>query len=162
MKLTLNREFLVRHLFAALVFIGLGCWFGYDAVVRYPQTPAAELYLSIEGADAVLKPEAELEAFKAQKISMQKVFALVGLLAGGLVGLHLFLVSRFAFAYDDAGFTCGGKTRSYDDITSVDEKDWAKKGILRLIGTDWKVTLDAWHHTDVKAFHEKLKARTTA
>ena len=32
--LKLNREFLVRHLFALVVFAALGGWFGSDAFVR--------------------------------------------------------------------------------------------------------------------------------
>lgn len=159
MKLKLNREFLFRHLFACAVFLALGGWFGYDAFVRYPSTPAQDLYLSIEGAGAPLKAQAELEAFKAQKVGMQRVFAFAGLLAGAAVGFLLLPVVRFSFSYDDECFTCGGVNRPYGEITEIDTADWEKKNILRLKGKDWKITLDAWHHQGVKEFFEKVQKR---
>ena len=159
MKLTPNREFLVRHLFACLVFLALGGWFGYDAFVRYPATPAQDLYLSIEGAGAPLKPQAELEAFKAQKVGMQRLFAFAGLLAGAFVGLHLLSVVRFSFSFDDAGFTCGGVRHGYDAVESLDTSAWEKKNVVKIVGKDFKITLDGWHHQGVKDFFEKMQKR---
>lgn len=158
MKLQINREFLFRHLFACLVFLALGGWFGYDAFVRYPATPAQDLYLSIEGAGAPPKSEAELESFKAQKIGMQRAFAGAGLLAGAVVGLLLLPVVRFDFSYDDEGFSCGGTRRGYAEIKDVDASDWEKKNILRLKGDGWRIALDGWHHLGVKEFFEKVKS----
>ncbi len=148
MKLTLNREFLVRHLFALAVFLLLGGWFGYDAFVRYPATSAHDLYVSIENSEP--KDGADLEPFKAQKIATQRVFAGLTLLAAFGIGLHLFLVTRFSFSWDDAGFTHAGKRRTWDEVVRTDDSAWAKKNVFKLIGKDWTVTLDAWHHTGVK------------
>ena len=75
MKLKLNGEYAGRHLFVTLLMVGLCGWFGYDGFVRYPATPAAELYKSIEGSDA---PDGfDLEAFKAQKTKTQYGFCLL-------------------------------------------------------------------------------------
>ena len=40
MKLTLNREYAVRHLGVSALFVGLAGWFLYDAVFVYPYLPA--------------------------------------------------------------------------------------------------------------------------
>ena len=102
--LKLNREFLVRHLFALVVFAALGGWFGFDAFVRYQRTPAAALYESIENAPPPADmSQAKLDAFKAQKTKTQFVLAIVTLGAALLVALHLLSVAGFKFAFDDDG-----------------------------------------------------------
>lgn len=165
MTLSLNRDFLIRHLFALGVFVALSGWFGYDAFVRYPAVPARDLYVSIEAVkpeqlEAVkAMPEAELEAFKSEKISIQYAFTFLTLVAGLAVGLHLLCVARFAFTYDDEGFSCNGVRHPYTEITAVDARNWQRKGIFSLAGDGWKVVLDSWHHTGVKDFYEKVKNR---
>ena len=47
-RLKLNPEFFYRHLAVCILMLGMGCWFGYDGLVAYPNTPAAELYEKIE------------------------------------------------------------------------------------------------------------------
>ena len=107
MKLTLNREFLLRHLFAFGVFLALGGWFAFDAVARYPATDARALYVSIERAEP---PDGlDLAAFKAQKTASQRAMAFAVLLAAAGVGLHLLCVAAFRFEYDDGGFSVGAK-----------------------------------------------------
>ena len=151
MKLTLNREFATRHVGVALLMLGLSCWFGYDGFVRYPATPAAELYKSIEGSDA---PEGfNLEAFKVQKTQTQYGFTLLTFLAALVIGGHVWLLSKFRFEYDDESYTFAGRRVAIKDIKSVDRSQWEKKGIIRVDG----IKLDAWHHAGVKEFVEKLK-----
>ena len=151
MKLTLNREFATRHVGVALLMLGLSCWFGYDGFVRYPATPAAELYRSIEGNDA---PEGfNLEAFKVQKTQTQYGFTFLTLLASLVIGGHVWLLSKFRFEYDDESYTFAGRRVAIKDIKSVDRSQWEKKGIIRVDG----IKLDAWHHAGVKEFVEKLK-----
>ena len=151
MKLTLNREFATRHVGVALLMLGLSCWFGYDGFVRYPATPAAELYKSIEGSDA---PEGfNLEAFKVQKTQTQYGFTFLTLLASLVIGGHVWLLSKFRFEYDDESYTFAGRRVAIRDIKSVDRSQWEKKGIIRVDG----IKLDAWHHAGVKDFVEKLK-----
>lgn len=157
MKLILNREFLIRHLFSLAVLLALGGWFGYDALVRYPKTPAPALYAGIEKAEP--GPDTDVEGFKAGKIRLQFSFMLATLLAAAGVGLHLFLVSRFSFSFDEEGFEADGVRRSLDAVTSVDESLWATKGILVLNGEDFKIKLDSWHFVGVKDFYEKFHNR---
>ncbi len=153
-RLALNREFLVRHLFALAVFVVLGGWFGYDAFARYPACDARELYVRLEKSEP--KEGTNLEAFKAQKISTQRIFAGLTLLAALGVGLHLLAVSRFSFSWDDAGFVCNGRRRAWDEIVETDDSRWAKGNILKLVGKDWSVNLDAWHHTGVRDVAARL------
>jgi len=150
MKLTLNREYAMRHLFVTLLMLGLCCWFGYDGFVRYPATPAAELYKSIEGSDA--PTGIDLEAFKKQKTQTQYGFTILSGLAAVLVGLGLFKSFKFAFEFDDDGFVYQGKRRAYSDIKRVDRSKWATKGIVKVDG----IVLDSWHHVGVKEFEQKL------
>lgn len=154
MKLTLNKEFARRHLFVAVLMAGLGCWFGYDGFVGYPQTDAAVLYKTIEGSDA---PDGfDLNAFKRQKIQTQYGFVVLAFLASALIGGHLYLVSKFDFKFDDDGFAVGGNRHGYGDIRDVDRSNWEKKGIAVISGDGFKVKLDAWHHVGVRDFMAKL------
>jgi hypothetical protein len=149
MKLKLNGEFLARHLFVTVLMAALGGWFAYDGFVKYPATPAAKLYESIEGSAP--GEGVDLEKFKQQKIQTQMGFTLLAFLASLAVGGHLLAVSRFDFEFDDNGFTFRGKRYSYSDVTDVDRSRWEKKGIIVVNG----IKLDAWHHVGVKEF-EKL------
>lgn len=150
MKLTLNREYATRHLFVTLLMIGLGGWFGYDGFIRYPATPAAELYKSIEGSDA--PAGYDLEAFKRQKTKTQYGFTFLSLIVALVVGSRLAASARFRFEFDDEGFVYRGRRHRYEDIKKVDRSLWEKKGILKVDG----ITLDSWHHVGVKEFAEKL------
>ena len=151
MKLKVNPEFFKRHLAVTLLMAGLGCWFGYDGLVRYPATDAAALYESIEKSPP--PAEFDLVAFKAQKIRSQHGLALAALIAAAAIGLHLWAVCRFEFEYDDETFTYRGRRRKIAEIASVDRSKWEKKGIVRVDG----ITLDAWHHLGVREFHGMLK-----
>jgi len=150
MKLTLNREYATRHLFVTLLMTGLCCWFGYDGFVRYPATPAAELYKSIEGSDA--PAGFNLEAFKKQKTQTQYGFTFLAGLVALVVGLRLFKSYKFDFEFDDEGFVHQGRRHAYSDIKKVDRSKWTSKGILKVDG----IVLDSWHHVGVKEFADAL------
>ena len=151
-RLKLNPEYAKRHLFVTLLMIGLGCWFGYDGFVRYPATPAAELYKSIEGSDA---PEGfDLEGFKRQKIGTQYGFTLLAFFAAAVVGSRLMRNRRFNFAFTDECYVFRGRRHPLSSVKTVDRSRWEKKGIVKVDG----ITLDAWHHLGVKEFVEKLPA----
>lgn len=153
-KLKLNPEYAKRHLFVTLLMVGLCCWFGYDGFVRYPATPAAELYRSIEKSDA---PEGfDLEAFKKQKTQTQYGFTVLAFAVALLVGGRLYGSCKFDFAFDDEGYVCKGVRRAYADIRKIDRSLWKKKGIIKIDG----ITLDAWHHLGVKEFVAKLDAHS--
>ena len=150
MKITLNREYAMRHLFTTVLMLGLGGWFGYDGFVGYPATPAADLYRSIEGSDA--PAGLDLEAFKRQKIQTQYGFMILTLLAAIVIGGHVWMLSGFRFEFDDESYTFAGKRVAIKDVKSVDRSQWEKKGIVKLDG----IKLDAWHHAGVKEFVAKL------
>lgn len=151
MKLTINREYALRHLFVTLLMLALGCWFGYDGHIRYPATPAAELYREIEGSDA---PEGyDLAAFKKQKTQTQYGFEILAFFVACVVGSRLLASARFDFSFDEKGYVCRGRRHRYSAIRKVDRSKWESKGILRFN----RIVLDAWHHVGVKEFEAKLR-----
>ena len=154
-KLKLNPEFFRRHFAVCLLMVGLGCWFGYDGLVSYPKTPAAELYEKIEKAKA---PEGyPLEAFKRQKIKSQYGFAVLCLVAAALIGINISAAAFFRFEYDEKSFVYDGRRRMLGEVKLVDRSQWKKKGILKLVLEDGtKVVLDAWHHLGVKDFEKMV------
>lgn len=166
-KLSLNAEYVRRHLFAAAVTASLAVWFGYDGTVRYPATPAAALYAEIEKAEP--PGFVDLEAFKRQKTLTQLSFAFLSFSAALVISLRLLSSARFSFSYDDVGFVWKGKRRSFDEIVRVDLSKWEKSRIATLILENGPpVKLDAWHHLGVaealealgsKKFHNNIKQK---
>ena len=155
MKLVLNKEYAGRHLFVTLLMVGLCCWFGYDGFIRYPATPAAELYASIEGSEPPEQmTDEQLEAFKKQKTQTQYGFTILTLFVALVVGSRLAKSARFQFEFDDEGYVSRGRRHAYADIKTVDRSRWEKKGIVVVDG----IELDSWHHLGVREFVEKLKS----
>ena len=154
MKLKLNREFAVRHLFVTALLVAMGCWFAYDGYVTYPSMTPEALYEKIEHS----QPPSHEAAVKVYEnaIPRQKQFMGLCLLGSLIVGLGVFRAWRFDFEYDDAGFTWNGRRMTFADIKSVDDSQWKKKGILKLNTPFGRITLDAWHNTGVDAFRAKL------
>lgn len=147
MKFKLNPDFAKRYFFVALLFLGMGGWFGYDAVVTYPKADAAALYQAIE--KSAPPPEMgrdKLEAFKQQKIKSQYGLCLVLWIASAWVGIILFKAWKFDFDPEKAG-----------KILAVDRTRWAKKGIV-VITTEkcGKVVLDSFHHLGVTEYEKTL------
>ena len=154
-RLKLNPEYAKRHLFVTLLMVGLGGWFGYDGFVRYPATPATELYKSIEKSDP---PEGfDLDAFKRQKIGTQYGFTILAFFVAAVVGSRLMQSRRFKFAYADDFYVYQGRRHLISKIKVIDRSKWGKKGIVRVDG----VTLDSWHHLGVKEFVEKLNGSSS-
>ena len=147
-KFKLNPDFVRRYAFVAILFAGMGGWFGYDGLVTYPSRSAAALYEAIEKSvpPPEMTPE-KLEAFKAQKIKSQYGLSLALLVASAWVALILFKAMRFDFDPEKAG-----------KILAVDRTRWEKKGILVLTTEKCgKVTLDAFHHLGVSDYATTLK-----
>lgn len=149
-KIALNREFLLRHLFAGLVFVALGGWFAYDGLWRYPATDARELYLQIERTEP--PDNYDLNAFKRQKTTTQQILGAASLLVGAVVLLHLLAVAGFRFAWDRTGFVHNGKRREFSSIAKIDDSQWQSKRILTVGGAGWSVKLDGWHHHGLPDF----------
>lgn len=146
-KFKLNPDFAKRYCFVALLFAGMGGWFGYDGLVTYPNTEAAALYESIEKAPPPPEMSLEkLEAFKRQKIQSQYGLSVALFVAAAWVGIILFKAWKFDFDPEKAG-----------KILAVDRSKWAKKGILVLTTENCgKVTLDSFHHLGVTEFEKQL------
>lgn len=164
MKLTINQDYFRRHLFVTVLMAALGCWFGYDGFVKYPATPAAELYAAIEKSQPDPKMTGEeLEAFKAQKTHTQWGFTGICFLAALIIGLRLRSACAFKFEFDANGFTWRGHNFKNADIQEIDEHLWEKKSIIVLkLRSGVSVTLDAWHHHGVKEFLAGLKTGSQA
>lgn len=156
--LTLNREFALRHFFVFLLMLVLGGWFGYDGFVAYPALSAHELYVRHHGGEAPASAEAA-RRHQASAIPRQKQFMTLCFIAAALIGCGLVRAWRFRFSFDDDGFVAAGVRRTYGDITAVDLRRWAKKGILVVRLRTGSVTLDGWHHTGVDAFYALLKKK---
>ena len=149
-RLRLNPEYAKRHLFVTLLMVALGCWFGYDGFIRYPATPAAELYKSIEGSEA---PEGyDLEGFKQQKMGTQYGFMILAFFAAAVVGSRLLRSRRFKFGFTDDFYVYRGRRHPISSIKKIDRSKWEKKGIVKVEG----ITFDSWHHLGVKEFLEKI------
>lgn len=161
MKLSLNKEYAVRHLGVAVLFLGLAGWFGYDGLVGYPSQTAHDIYVAIEKSEP---PEGmDLEGFKAQKIKTQYGFAAVFALVSLVVAFRLWRSWKSTLEWDDEkmwGSLTGGKPLAFADVEHVDARRWAKKGILGLIADDGRrVTLDAWHHSGVEALAKRFLSK---
>lgn len=158
MELKLNREFAMRHLGVAALFVVLSCWFGYDGLVRYPSMSAHDIYVSIEKSEP--GEGADLEAFKRQKIKTQHGFSLLCLLAGVVVSLGVLRNHRRSLRWDDremCGTLTGGRPLAFSDIVGVEDGQWAKKGIIVFLAKDGRrVKLDAWHHAGVDELVAKI------
>lgn len=156
-RLTLNREFAMRHLFVAALLAGMGGWFGYDGYVAYPSMTPEALYEQIEKSPPPT-PEAAARVYAAA-IPRQKQFMCICLVGAAIVGLGVLRAARFRFDFDGTGFAVrGGARQSFADVAGVDSRKWEKKGIMRLkTGAGW-IVLDAWHHNGVKEVRELLAA----
>lgn len=156
MKLKLNREFAIRHLFVAVLLTGMGAWFAYDGYVAYPSMTPEALYEQIEH-----QPPASREAAEkvyANAIPRQKQFMALCIIGAAIVGFGVWRASRFRFTYRERGFSYHGRRYAIADISKVDASQWGKKGILRLLtGDGTRIVLDGWHHKGVDGFYDILR-----
>ena len=153
-RFTLNREFFVRHFGVTLLMVGLGCWFLFDGSVTYPKMDAVafceKYHKSLEN------PEEE----KKNAIERQYQFASLAFIAALAIGCHLLKVRGESLAWDDEkmiGSLTSGKEARFTDVKEVDRRLWDKKGILCVVMNDGRmITLDAWHHPEVKELAGKF------
>lgn len=156
MKLKLNREFAMRHLFVTVLLSGMGGWFAYDGYVTYPSLTPEALYERIENSAPPSREAAE--KVYANAIPRQKQFMALCFLGAAIVGFGVWRASRFRFTYRERGFAYEGRRYRLDDIANIDLSQWRKKGILRLTVRDGtKIVLDGWHHSGVDGFYEILR-----
>ena len=157
MKLTLNREFAMRHLGVAVLFLGLCGWFLYDGAVTYPNMDDARFSEEIlHGRDS----QGGFERLKKEAIGRQYQFAGICGIAALLVAAGVWRCRLQTLEWDDAqmcGSLTGGKPLAFSDVSKVDGRRWEKKGILVVCSGDGRrFTLDAWHHAGAKELAEKI------
>ncbi|MBQ6007728.1 MAG: hypothetical protein IJL17_04270 [Kiritimatiellae bacterium] len=143
MKISLNKEYALRHLGVAALFTGLSLYFLYDAIFVYPYLPA----------DGAHHTTVEFQYSAAAALA---IFAFV-------VAFRVFLNWRATLAWDDeqmcGTLTCNAPLR-FDDIDHLDSTKWEPKQILVVHAKDGRrVTLDAWHHVGARELAEKLLTR---
>lgn len=155
MKLTVNREFAIRYLGVAALMLGLAGWFGYDGFIRYPATPAADLFAEAhQGAAA--PDEATAVRFKETAVPRQKQFMVLAMIAALLIGGRVAKARRFDFSFDETGFTAGGERHEFAAVKDIDRSKWDKKGIISFSADGRRFKLDAWLHAGVEEFVKKL------
>jgi len=142
MKISLNKEYAIRHLGVAALFTGLSLWFLYDAIFVYPN----------QVADGTHHTTVE---FQYSAAAVLAIFAFV-------VAFRVFLNWRATLAWDDeqmtGTLTCNAPLR-FADIDRLDVGKWEPKQILVVHAKDGRrVTLDAWHHVGANELAEKLLA----
>ncbi len=140
MKLSLNREYAIRHLGVAALFFGLALYFLYDAVFVYPNLPP-------DG------PHHTTVEFQYTSAALLALFAFV-------VAFRVFLNWRATLTWDDeqmTGSLTGGAPLKFADIDHLAVGKWEPKQILVVHAKDGRrVALDAWHHAGARELAEKL------
>ena len=160
MKLQLNREYAMRHLGVAVLFLGLCGWFLYDGAITYPKMDDAEFSEQIlHGRDR----QGDFDKLKREAINRQYQFAGICGIASLLIALGVGRCRLQTLEWDDekmCGSLTGGKPLAFSDVSGVDDRRWEKKGILVVYANDGRrFTLDTWHHSGAKELAEKILKR---
>lgn len=155
MKLTLNREYALRHLGVALLFFGLCGWFLYDGAITYPKMDDATF------SEQILHGrQGDFEKLKKEAIGRQYQFAGICSVAALLIAFGVGRCRLQTLEWDEekmCGSLTGGKPLAFSDVSGVDDRRWEKKGILAVYAKDGRrFTLDTWHHAGAKDLAEKI------
>ena len=154
-KLRLNREFALRHIGVAVLFAGLCCWFLYDGAVAYPKMDDA-----VFSEQILHGRQGDFAKLKGEAISRQFQFAGICGIAALLIAAGVGRCRMQTLEWDDermCGSLTGGKPLAFADVRGVDDRRWAKKGILTIFAADGRrFTLDTWHHDGARALAEKI------
>lgn len=161
MKLSINKEFAVRHLGVAALMAALCAWFIYDGAVTYPAMSDVdfnEKILHRHSEESVLADDFAQKRRNATNRQFQ--FAGIAGIASLVIAFGVLRVKRQALEWDDASMTGSltcGKSLLFSDVDGIDKSRWEKKGILVVrFKSGASVTLDAWHHVGVKELAAKL------
>ena len=142
MKLSLNKEYAIRHLGVAALFFGLSLYFLYDAIFVYPYLPA-------DG------PHHTTVEFQYTSAALLALVAFV-------VAFRVFLNWRATLAWDDeqmTGTLTLGVPLKFADIDHLDVGKWDPKQILvdKLINKVRIIRLqhfDYYHFQNTPHLHE--------
>ena len=154
MKLTLNREYALRHLGVAVLFLGLCCWFLYDGAITYPKMDDATF------SEQILHGrQGDFDKLKKDAINRQYQFAGICGIAAILIAVGVGRCRLQTLEWDDTqmcGSLTGGKPLAFADVSGVEDRRWEKKGILVVYAKDGRrLTLDTWHHAGAKGLAEE-------
>ncbi len=211
---SINKEYALRFLGVALLFVAFSGWFLYDGLVGYPRRNAEVAPLAQALAAQALTPADWVNTAKTGTAPLTEAFQSAGLQSPGKVfdaftswvraedprahqteearklllmplysaediraqfvsaaialvaalGLLCMVALRFFTRTLLDGNTLtrispfGTKTFSRAELCSIEDAQWAKRGILKLHFTHGSLTLDAWHHAGTKALVEALKS----
>ena len=141
MKLGVNREYMVRHLAVAALFMVLGLWFLYDAVFVYPNTPVAP-------------------GEHRSSVSFQYSSAILLAVASVIIWVRARIAAHETLEWDDTkmwGSLTGGKEILLSDVKVADWNKWERKSILLLVTREGRfISVDGWHHTGVDELAKRL------
>lgn len=154
-----QKNYLMRYAIMAAICLGAGFWFAYDGFVGYPKLlPAAEAYDELSDIDSDAERITRWEALakqngwpistpkkKAQDIKSDitgQYFWMTLCFFGGIPALLFYLRSRGTWveSTDDGLKTSWGQQLKFSDVTQLNKKRWAKKGIARAVYTTEGVT----------------------
>jgi hypothetical protein len=167
----INKEWAVRMLVIAIMFIGGGCWFVYDGAVAWPaENDRYAIYKEIldqgDQADKSWQEVFQENGWSTRKppkehsetdILTQFIIASLCFPIGLLALIWLLLNARRSVVADDQAVTFAGKQMRYDEITDIDKSRWDSKGIVVLISGEQRMKLDDWKFRGVKDVLERVE-----
>jgi len=166
----INKEWAVRLIIIAVMFIGGGCWFLYDGAVAWPaenERYAVFQQINEEGERAWQEVFAERgwstrnppDQHSDTDIMTQFIIAglcfPIGLLALFWLGLN----ARRKVVADDEKVRFAGREMRYDAITDIDKTRWDSKGIVVLESGEERMKLDDWKFRGVGKVLERVEQR---
>ncbi len=173
-RITLNREYAVRHLGVTALFLAMSLWFVFDGAIAWPnENKAWEKERGITAAEYVaanpkcrnshLKEERDGLPHLPSDFDRQFQFAVLCAAAAAIIGFGVFRNWRSTLEWDDNAMTgslTSGRPLAFAEV-AVDRAKWEKKGILRVYAKDGRcVTIDTWHHSGAGPLCERLLAMT--
>lgn len=147
-------SYLRRYAIMAAICIGAGLWFAYDGFIGYPaKLPAAEAYDEIRDKDAEERIEEWREmaqengwskstpkktAEEVRDDIVGQYFWMSLCLIGGIPAVLYFLNCRGTWveATEEGLKTSWGQNVNFANVSKLDKKRWAKKGIAKATYTE--------------------------
>ena len=160
-RANISPGFVWRLALVAEFCFGMALWFLFDGLVTYPRQRERALEYQRVGKEDRLDPWGELARQRGWSIEnpgepkteadSQEQFVFVGLLIPpGLIFLYRFLRARKRWVEaNETGLVASwGQKVEFDEIVALNKKQWAKKGIAKVIyqadGRNRRFILDDW------------------
>jgi len=167
----INKEWAIRLMIIAIMFIGGGFWFVYDGAVAWPaENDRYAIYKEIlDQGDQAEKSWQEVFAEKGwttrkppkehsdTDIMTQFIIAALCFPIGLLALIWLLINATRSVVADERSVKFAGKEIAYDDITDIDKSRWESKGIVVLHAGDQRMKLDDWKFRGVKDIYARIE-----